>query len=166
MQFSQLEREMHNSPLKCATNNEAAMASPDKGKLSPKLQAQAYAHASSSSNHASPTKPTTSAKLGNQMSAYSPSPDKHCAANNDTSENARMEDPVYRSPPRIKKFSSPQRTSAMSSGQKRVSIAAVPFGKSIEIIKSKCQVVRGCPSCRFHLSQELLVRRGGITLSW
>ena len=36
MQFSELERQMHNSPLKCTTNNEMT-ESPTKGS-SPKLQ--------------------------------------------------------------------------------------------------------------------------------
>ena len=105
MQFSQLEREMHNSPLKCTTNSEA-MASPDKNKSSPKLQAQAY-HNSGSKHHSpslvSPTKTTSISRP-----QYSPSPDKKGALRG---ENIRIEDPSMRSPPQ-KKYSSPQRSSA------------------------------------------------------
>ena len=128
MQFSQLEREMHNSPLKCTTNSDA-MASPDKQKSSP-MQAQAYRNSGSkmqqSPSLVSPTK--TTANLARP--SYSPSPDKQGALR---SENIRMEDPSMRSPPQ-KKYSSPQR-----SGAKRVSPSKEqrPFGKSIEIIKSK-----------------------------
>ena len=64
------------------------------------------------------------------------SPDK-ASTSQYAAENARMEDPSYRSPPQ-KKFSSPKRPNAMS-GQKAGSPAkqVAPFGKSIEIIKSK-----------------------------
>ena len=47
MQFSQLEREMHNSPLKCTTNNDAA--SPEKSAATSsnsKLQTHAYRNSS------------------------------------------------------------------------------------------------------------------------
>ena len=48
------------------------------------------------------------------------------------------QDPSYRSPPQ-KKFSSPQRSSAMSGSKKAVSPTKnnLPFGKPVEIIKSK-----------------------------
>ena len=143
MQFSQLEREMHNSPLKCTTNNELT-ESPAKGS-SPKLQDQAYRGAGSDEKkrtviNVSPAKPAHH----RQSPSLPSSPDKAAstslyAAANNASENARMEDPSYRSPPQ-KKFSSPKRSSAMAnSGSKAGSPAkqVAPFGKPIEIIKSK-----------------------------
>ena len=65
-----------------------------------------------------------------QSPAYSPSPDKQRGEN--------MQDPSYRSPPQ-KKFSSPQRSSAMSGTKKTGSPSknSLPFGKPLEIIKSK-----------------------------
>ena len=103
MQFSQLEREMHNSPLKCTTNNELT-ESPTKGS-SPKLQDQAYRGGSSEKKrgaiNVSPTKPAQHRQSASQLN----SPDKaattslYAAATHNASENARMEDPSYRSPP-------------------------------------------------------------------
>lgn len=77
MQFSQLEREVHNSPLKCATNNETS--SPDSG--SPKLQQNAYRNSSQktlSFEHVSPTKTTAARQDGND----SPSPVKFMGGEN------------------------------------------------------------------------------------
>ena len=60
MQFSELEREMHNSPLKCTTNNGGEMMteSPNKSH-SPKLQDQAYRSSGEKkrTSMASPVKP-------------------------------------------------------------------------------------------------------------
>ena len=83
----------------------------------------------------SPTKPSQRRESPSQQS-----PDKATTslyAAKISGENAHMEDPSYRSPPQ-KKFSSPKRPSAMSNNKtgspdKQV----VPFGKSLEIIKSK-----------------------------
>ena len=84
MQFSHLERETFNSPLKCSTNNEA---SPDKH--SAKLQDQAY-RSSGEKNAAqvraspSPTKPSGS-RLTN---SFSPSPEKTTSSLYGHGENA------------------------------------------------------------------------------
>ena len=110
---------MHNSPLKCTTNSEAI--SPEK--ISPKLQSQAYKNSGSkASSHASPVK-ASPAKNQN-----SPSPQK--------GENFAMEGS---SPPR--KYQSPSRTSAMKKSSSPVK-HSLPFGKPIEIIKSKSPFIR------------------------
>ena len=117
---------MHNSPLKCQTNSE----SPDK-KVSPKLQSQAYKYSSGSKrsdNFSSPTK--------GAAARCSPSPQKNAAAlmlSGDKRENRLLvEDQAIRSPPQ-KKYASPSRDAKRSSPSK----SHLPFGKSIEIIKSK-----------------------------
>ena len=81
MQFSQLEREMHNSPLKCSTNTgDQLSASPDKQASSSMLQNNAYRNSSSKQSaaniHVSPTK----TNAGASRAQYSPSPDKQSAA--------------------------------------------------------------------------------------
>ena len=113
---------MHNSPLKCTTNNDAA--SPEKD--TSKLQSHAYRNSSGKKRlqvSPSPEK-TTAARLA---SNNSPSPEKH-------SENAAaMEDRKTDSPPR--KYQSPTRTG--SSMKKSPSKSSKPFGQPLEIIKSK-----------------------------
>lgn len=128
MQFSQLEREVHNSPLKCATNNETS--SPETG--SPKLQQNAYRNSgqkAQSYEHVSPTKTTA----GRQNINNSPSPVKFMGGEN---KDRAVEDQTNVSP---QKFKSPERVSAVSSGKKSPSKSTLPFGKPIEIIKSKYQ---------------------------
>lgn len=136
MQFSQLES-MHNSPLKCSTNNEA---SPEKSHSSPKLQQNAYRNSDEKINGQSRASPSPTKGSGASASrlkyhAMSGSPDKISSLE----ENVRVEDPSYRSPPQ-KKYSSPQR----ATGSKRASPTktSLPFGKPIEIIKSKSPTVR------------------------
>lgn len=100
MQFSQLES-MHNSPLKCSTNNEA---SPEKSQSSPKLQQQAYRGSDEKINgqsRASPS-PTKGSAASASRLKYQGSPDKISSVE----ENLRVEDPSYRSPPQ-KKYASP-----------------------------------------------------------
>ena len=135
MQFSELEREMHNSPLKCTTNNEMT-ESPAKGS-SPKLQDQAYRNSGEKKQRsmASPTKPSQQRR----QSPTQQSPDKPTTSMY-AAENARMEDPSYRSPPQ-KKFSSPKRPSVMSSSKNSPSKHVAPFGKPLEVIKSKYIVI-------------------------
>ena len=154
MQFSELERQMHNSPLKCTTNNaeqqqqmQAAGAneSPCKGS-SPKLQDQAYRSSGeklrpAAAAVASPTKPSAQRRLSPTQNSPDKAPATSLYSATDASENARMEDPSYRSPPQ-KKFSSPKRPSAMAASSSKTSSPSkhvAPFGKPIEIIKSKCQ---------------------------
>lgn len=121
MQFSNQLDSMHNSPLKCSTNE----ASPDK--------AQHKAYQNSDEKPAtrvspSPTKPSMT-RLKSFHNSASPAKPSTLSG-----ENVRVEDPSYKSPP-SKKYGSPQRTS----GQKRLSPSknSAPFGKPIEIIKSK-----------------------------
>lgn len=110
MQYSQLEREMHNSPLKCQTNSE----SPDKA--SPKLQSQAYKFSSgskkSAANFSSPTK--------HAAAHGSPSPQKNATSllfSGEKGENRVVEDSRLRSPPQ-KKYASPSRDAKRSSPSK------------------------------------------------
>ena len=110
MQFSELERQMHNSPLKCTTNNEQSQQpatvnqSPCKGS-SPKLQDQAYRSSGEkmrpAANTSSPAKPSAQRRLSPSQNQGSPdkAPATSLFAATDASENARMEDPSYRSPP-------------------------------------------------------------------
>ena len=83
---------------------------------------------------ASPTKPAQR----RQPSTLNQSPDKTTTSlyAQAGENNARMEDPSYRSPPQ-KKFSSPKRPGAMSSSKASPAKHVAPFGKPLEIIKSK-----------------------------
>ena len=121
---------MHNSPLKCQTNSDGkqatSLASPNK--VSPKLQSQAYKNSSSSgkklSGFASPDKGTWN---------QSPSPQKNAGGLMFGSKGkVGVEDSPLRSPPK-KNYSSPTRDAKRSSPSKNT----LPFGKPIEIIKSK-----------------------------
>jgi len=130
MQFSQLEREMHNSPLKCTTNSEAA-SSPEKATGSAhKLQDHAYRNSGAKKAIGSPSpEKTTASRLANN----SPSPNKQ------TENLARMEDRKIDSPPR--KYHSPTR--AGTSNKKSPSKSGgKPFGQPLEIIKSKSRFIR------------------------
>ena len=123
--FSQLEREMHNSPLKCSTND-SLNESPAKvaQESSPKLQAQAYRNSGEKRRDmhmASPTKPTSAAAAQHARNVSNHhSPEKTTAALRSENASKMQEDPSYRSPPQ-KKFSSPSRLNQMSSGSKRMS---------------------------------------------
>ena len=99
--FSQLEREMHNSPLKCSTND-SNNESPAKTS-SPKLQAQAYRNSGEKRRDmhmASPTKPTSAAAYQHSRTISSQhSPEKTTAALRSENASKMQEDPSYRSPP-------------------------------------------------------------------
>ena len=142
--FSQLEREMHNSPLKCSTNDSLNESPAKTG--SPKLQAQAYRNSGEKRRDmhmASPTKPTSAAASQHARTISNHhSPEKTTASLRTENASKMQEDPSYRSPPQ-KKFSSPSRLNQMSSGSKRMSPSknTLPFGKSIEIIKSKYSIL-------------------------
>lgn len=82
-----------------------------------------------SQRHQSPTQTTS-------MTMQQQSPDK-ASSSQYAAENARMEDPSYRSPPQ-KKFTSSMRPNATGSSKTGSPAKVVaPFGKPIEIIKSK-----------------------------
>ena len=127
---------MHNSPLKCQTNSDGKQATQhaSPNKASPKLQSQAYKNASGGKNqsYASPDK-------AGAWSNNSPSPQKNAAGLMFGSKGkVGVEDSSLRSPP-TKKYCSPSRDAKRSSPSKN----SLPFGKPIEIIKSKlCLSVR------------------------
>ena len=94
---------MHNSPLKCTTND-VAMGSSSIDMVSP-------------------------AKKGLSAAADVISPEKRARENVSSTG-------TYQSPPRNRKIGSPNKTrSSPSQGKKKA--AGVPFGKPIEIIRSK-----------------------------
>jgi len=127
MQFSKLEREVTGSPLKCTTNSEA-MGSPHS--VSHKMLSQAYRHGSKTLelDHNSPSKTS----LSRLNADASPSPVKFDGGEN---KDKMMEDEKSNMSPQ--KFKSPERSSAQSSGKKSVGKSGLPFGKPLEIIKSK-----------------------------
>jgi hypothetical protein len=88
--YSQLEHEMHNSPLKCTTND----YSPDKEIMSPKIQAAAYRNSDEKAAAAFVRESPQKSSMQKSSPQCSPSPVK---TKNSFAEN--REDPSYRSPP-------------------------------------------------------------------
>ena len=88
--FTNFERDMHNSPLKCSTNNDSLNESPSKASGSPKLQAQAYRNSGEKRRDvgmaSSPTKPSSAAASHHARTISHQSPEKTTA--NLRSENA------------------------------------------------------------------------------
>ena len=77
--FTNFERDMHNSPLKCSTNNDSLNESPSKASGSPKLQAQAYRNSGEKRRDvgmASPTKPSSAAASHHSRTISHQSPEK------------------------------------------------------------------------------------------